>query len=265
MGRLWVGTSGYSYKHWAGGVFYPRGLPSGKWFRYYLSQFGTVELNVTFYRLPKPETFRNWRRNSPAGFRFFVKGSRYITHLKRLKAPAPALRALHEVVSPLKEKLAGVLWQLPPRFRRDDERLKRFLEALKKFKLGRQVFEFRDESWFNQETVDLLGKYGAAMCEADGHWPYGGFEVPKRVKTAYLRRHGVHPIRKYFGTYSDEQIARDARRAAELLRAGKEVFVYYNNDPEGYAPKDAKRLEAAASRLLGAGLKRERARGDSNA
>lgn len=241
MEKFHVGTSGYSYKDWKG-TFYPENLPAGKWFEFYEKRFSTVELNVTFYRLPKRIAFVHWYKRSPEDFLFFVKGSRYITHLKRLKDPKPSLKKFFSVVSPLKEKLAGVLWQFPSNFKEDAPRLEAFLEALAKYKVKRSVFEFRNETWLGDATQKLLKAYGAAYCHAD--WPpfYLTDPPPVVVPFVYVRRHGVKGTKKYRSFYSDAVLKKDAQKIRRWLGEGREVFAYFNNDYEGHAIQNADTL-----------------------
>ena len=240
--HCWIGTSGYIYDDWHGGVFYPKDIPQKKRFEYYASQFSTVELNVTFYRLPEKKIFRSWYERSPEGFLFFVKGSRLITHMKKLKGVHEPLGRFFESVSELKEKLAGVLWQFPPMFEKDLAILEAFLGELAKQPKTRHVFEFRHASWFDDETKQLLTRYGAVFCRAD--WP----EFSARFQSAvaepfvYLRRHGVTDKKKYSADYSDAFLRREAQFIRKKLKKHKEVFVFFNNDFGGRAPRDARKL-----------------------
>jgi uncharacterized protein YecE (DUF72 family) len=246
--KLWVGTSGYSYKHWKDGVFYPPGLPEREWFEFYQDRFPTVELNITFYSLPAVATFKSWHARAKPGFLFFVKGSRYITHLKRLKDPAGPLRRFFSRVRHLKEKMAGTLWQLPPRFKSDPARLQRFLKALARHPAGRVVLEFRDESWLNDDVTGLLRKAGAAYCFADLPDFYKRAAVPDVAPFVYVRRHG--PGKGLGPWYPERTVAEDAGRVRAWLREGKEAFVYYNNDGEGAAIRNALTLWERAIRPI---------------
>ncbi|MGD8351743.1 MAG: DUF72 domain-containing protein, partial [Nitrospirota bacterium] len=174
MPDVLVGTSGFSYRHWRG-TFYPEGLAQKNWLGYYCERFPTVELNVTFYRLPKEEAFRKWRSETPERFLFALKGSRFITHIKRLKDPADPLKTFMDRIRPLGPKIGVLLWQLPPNFKRDTERLKGFLKALRRYR-RRSVVEFRNESWLEGEVFDLLKDEGVGLCMAD--WPPFVDELP---------------------------------------------------------------------------------------
>jgi len=224
-----VGTSGWVYNHWRG-VFYPYDLPQYKWFEYYTKFFNAVELNVTFYRSIKKEVFKNWFKRSPEDFYFVVKGSRFITHIKKLKGK-DTLETFFDSCSELKYKLAGILWQLPPGFKKDLLRLEAFLENLKKFKM-RNIFEFRNKTWFTKETYDLLRNHNACLCIADSSlWP------KKKEITAdfiYLRFHGRDGI--YSANYSDKELKEWAEFALSIKR---DIFAFFNNDAFGFAVKNA--------------------------
>ena len=164
MPRLFIGTSGWNYPHWKN-RFYPRGLKQSEWLSYYARFFNCVELNVTFYRLVEKEVFQNWRKNTPRAFCFVAKGSRFITHIKRLKSVKEPLDLFLRNARGLGDKLAAILWQLPPSFKKDTPRIEIFLKQLKKTKI-RQVFEFRNDSWFDKEILSLLKEYNACLCIA---------------------------------------------------------------------------------------------------
>ena len=236
MPEVLIGCSGFSYDHWAHGVFYPEGLARSKWLGHYTKIFRTVELNVTFYRLPLEQTFAKWMRQTPDDFIAAVKGSRFITHIKKLKDPEEPLKRLFERVKPMREKIPVVLWQLPPTFRADAERLRQFVRALKAYKY-RHAFEFRNESWMNEEVTDILKKAGHALCMAD--WPPFLDDLPLTADFVYIRRHG-HGT--YGADYSPEDLKRDAERIRAYKRKGKDVYIYFNNDIQGFAPKNAREL-----------------------
>lgn len=237
MGGLYIGTSGFMYRHWRGN-FYPDGLAQNRWFIHYSSVFNTVELNVTFYRLPEKRTFEKWHSETPEGFVFSVKGSRYITHVKRLLSTAEPLGLFMDRASALKEKLGVVLWQLPPNFGKDAGRLRGFLKNLRRYKT-RNVFEFREESWFEKDIVSLLKEEGHAICSAD--WPPFADRPPVTSDMAYIRRHGHGG--SYDGCYSMKDLKSDARLIRRHLRDGLDVYVYFNNDVRGYAPRNALELK----------------------
>ncbi|MFA4875143.1 MAG: DUF72 domain-containing protein [bacterium] len=241
MSKIYIGTSGFSYEHWEDGVFYPPDLPRARQLEFYCEHFSTVELNVTFYRLPQKATFQSWRRRTPSEFCFAIKGSRYITHVKRLKEPGDSLRMLFENARPLLPKISVVLWQLPPRFRCDLDRLTLFVKLLKRRRSVRHAFEFRDESWFCEEVFELLGSAGMTVCRADR--PKFDVEFPLEQPFEYIRRHGPQSARLYGGCYSDDELRRDAEEIKRWAKSGKDVFIYFNNDAQGWAVKNAIRLK----------------------
>ncbi|RMG67732.1 MAG: DUF72 domain-containing protein [Nitrospirae bacterium] len=237
MAEVRVGCSGFMYNHWRG-VFYPEDIPKGKWFDYYTTRFDTVELNVTFYRLPKPSSFKRWYSNSPEGFCFSLKGSRLITHLKRLKGVEEPLENLLSLSSLLREKLSVMLWQFPPGMERDLQALEEFLKLLKKWKI-RSAFEFRNPSWIDREVTELLKHHGQSYCQAD--WPEFNLDLPVTADFIYIRRHGQGG--RYNSCYTDEQLKADAKRIRGYLKKGLDVYIYFNNDAHGYAPKNATTLK----------------------
>lgn len=197
--RARVGCSGWQYKHWRG-VFYPAELPASRWFEYYASQLDTVEINNTFYRLPEASTFAAWRKEAPRGFLYAVKASRFLTHMKKLKEPTEPLRRLFQRARRLQRTLGPVLYQLPPRWPVNLERLSAFVRALPK---GRQhVLEFREPSWYNDEVFALLERAGVTVCLHD----MAGSQTGKMAIGAlvYVRFHGPT---KYTGRY-DERVLR---------------------------------------------------------
>jgi uncharacterized protein YecE (DUF72 family) len=224
-----VGCSGWNYKHWRE-RFYPKGLPPARWLDLYAQRFDTVEVNATFYRLPRRETVARWVQQSPPGFVFAIKASRYLTHIKRLTDLGPGLRLFYERIEPLvrSPKLGPVLWQLPATFQRDDERLSNALTALPP---GRHCFEFRHPSWFVPEIEELLRSHGVALVIGDH--PARPFQT--RELTAdwtFVRFHaGATPD----GNYTEAQLEEWAQQLEAWRSDGIEAFVYFNNDWEGYA------------------------------
>lgn len=228
---LRIGCSGFNYPHWRG-PFYPEHLSQRRWFSHYFSVFSCVELNVTFYRLLPARTFEKWHDETPENFVFAVKGSRYITHVKWLVDPEEPLRRFFDGALALREKLAAVLWQLPPHFSLNLERLDNFLRCCRNYPV-RHVLEFRHESWATDEVVDLCRRHNAAMCLADAP----GFLVhaPLTADFVYIRRHGLEG--RYNSCYTREELAADARQIRSFLTGGRDVQIYFNNDYMGYAPK----------------------------
>ncbi|WP_322520670.1 DUF72 domain-containing protein [Guyparkeria halophila] len=213
-------------------------MPTAEWLSFYARHFSSVEINATFYRLPSPETLATWRDAVPADFRFAVKASRYITHLKKLKDPQSSIAAFFERIDRLGDRLGPILFQLPPRWHANIERLSAFLDALPDG--YRYAFEFRDPSWWDAAVTDLLAKQGAAFCVFDLDGQTSPF-----IETAdfvYLRWHGA--AGPYRGGYSDAQLRSLAQRFRGWLGEGRAIHAYFDNDTEAQAPRDAKRLRA---------------------
>lgn len=236
--HIHIGTSGYAYGHWGDGVFYPGETPQKQWLEYYARHLTSVELNVTFYRLPDTSVFRSWRERTPRSFTFALKGSRYLTHIKRLKDCREPLARFMRHASALREKLRVVLWQLHPRMKVDTERLAAFCDLLKSSAAARRVrhaFEFRHESWFREEVYELLREHDCALCIAHSpHWPRPEIVTADFV---YLRFHGGE--RLYGSNYSEGELREWAAKARAWLKKGNDVYAYFNNDAQGYAVKNA--------------------------
>jgi uncharacterized protein YecE (DUF72 family) len=249
-GRLLVGTSGYVYPHWRGRL-YPPGLAVRQWLSFYARHFDTVELNNPFYRLPARSAFQGWRQSVDARFVFAVKASRYLTHLKRLKAARAPLDRLLRRVRLLGPTLGPVLFQLPPNFHADISRLRAFLGVLARQRhvTGlRAVLEVRHASWLGAETIDLLGKAGVALCLHDTRGqPVTG---PVTAAFVYVRRHGTGPL--YGGSYPEARLRLDAARIRIWLADGLDVYVYFNNDRGGAAVRNALRLRGLLGQEAGA-------------
>ena len=236
-GEAHIGTSGWHYDHWQG-PFYPDDLPAENWLSYYTDRYETVEVNNAFYQLPEPETLRQWRAGTPENFTFSVKASRYITHRKKLKDPDEPVKGFLERVDLLQEKLGPILFQLPPHWNYDGERLQSFLGILP---TGyRYTFEFRDPSWFNEQAYEALAKHNAAFCM----YHLAGRLSPKEITTdwVYVRLHG--PDGAYKGKYGKEELAGWAGAFSTWLDQGKTVYCYFDNDQRGYAVQNASELRA---------------------
>src|SRR3954452_7433190 len=237
MKPVHAGCSGWNYAHWRE-VVYPKGLPQRMWLEHYARLFDTVEVNTTFYRLPSRQMVAGWAEHSPPGFVFAVKASRYLTHVKRLTEMESGVERFYERIEPLVEagKLGPVLWQLPPTFRRDDERLSSALAALPE---GRHCFEFRHETWFAPEVYELLRRHGVALVIGDHpQRPYGAHELT--AGWTFVRFH--YGARGRNGNYSDRELAEWAARIT-AWRKEVEVWAYFNNDWNGYAVRNGLTLE----------------------
>ena len=234
-GRARVGCSGWQYRHWRES-FYSSAGSLARWFDYYASIFDTVEINNSFYRLPEAITFARWGERAPAGFVFAVKASRFLTHMKKLKEPEAPLQRIFDRVPQLGPHLGPILYQLPPGWKVDRSRLEHFLQALPRD--FRHVLEFRDPSWYADDVLELLRAHDVALClhdmrgSATGRMRVGSF--------AYVRFHG--PTGQYSGGYSDDRLLEWADWLASEQRDGSDIYVYFNNDVGGHAPRDALRL-----------------------
>lgn len=231
-GRLHIGTSGWCYGAWRG-TFYPPGLPESEWLAYYAGRLKSVEINNTFYQLPTQATLRGWREAVPRDFVFSVKASRFITHMKKLREAEDALVNFIACVGALAPKLGPVLFQLPPRWRVDPDRLALFLEALP---AGyRYAFEFRDPSWWVAEVYELLAGHGAAFCIHD----LGGVLSPGEITSdiVYVRLHG--PDGPYRGSYHRAALAGWMDSLSAWADEGRTIHCYFDNDQAGYAALNA--------------------------
>jgi len=237
--KIFIGTSGFVYDHWSNGVFYPPDIPKTKWFEYYSQYFNTVEINSTFYRLPSLKTFSNWYNRTPKDFVFVLKGSRYITHIRKLTDCLEPVKTFFKMAKALKEKLVMVLWQLPPGFSKDKFKLNDFSILLKRFLPILNVFEFRNKSWFCREIYDFLQDNNLGLCHTD--WPGIPKDLPLTSSFLYLRRHGSQG--SYSSSYSSRELKSDASKILKHNKHGKEAFVFFNNDAYGYAIKNAMTLK----------------------
>jgi uncharacterized protein YecE (DUF72 family) len=240
-----VGCSGWNYAHWRNGVFYPPRCPARLWLDYYARHFDTVEVNATFYRLPTAKAVQGWVDQAPDDFCFAVKMSRYVTHVKRLRDLPPSLELFYGRIEPLvrSPKLGPVLWQLPPTFRRDDARL---AEALAQLPPGRHCFEFRHPSWFADEVMALLREHDVALVIGDRPEVNAFQTHDLTADWTFVRFHAGTRGRR--GNYSERELEEWAERL--LSWPVREAFVYFNNDWEGFAIRNALRLRE----LLGATL-----------
>ena len=250
--QLRVGCSGWNYKSWKG-RFYPADLPASRWLQHYLTVFDTVEVNNTFYRLPEAETFAGWREQTPASFVMAVKASRFLTHMKRLREPEEPLERLFSRAAELGTRLGPVLYQLPGNFSIDLARLEGFLRALpqrptpRARRLLQHVIEFRHPSWYVGDTYRLLEAHGVTLCLHDK----AGAEVsePFVGPVVYVRFHGTNG--HYHGSYGTAALTRWACRLTEAWRSGREVYAYFNNDPDATATRNALTLRSLVDERLG--------------
>lgn len=233
--ELRIGTSGWHYKHWVG-AFYPTKWPASKMLAYYVERFDTVELNNSFYRLPPEAALANWRDSTPPDFCFAVKGSRFITHMKKLKDPELALERFFQRADILGPKLGPILFQLPPHWELDLDRFRHFLSVLPAH--HRYGFEFRNPTWNTPEVLRELNRHNCAYCAFD----LAGYQSPIEITAdfTYIRLHG--PGGKYQGSYSEDALAGWAGRIRAWQKTLKGVYVYFDNDQAGYAPENARKL-----------------------
>ncbi|MFO7593577.1 MAG: DUF72 domain-containing protein [Pseudomonadota bacterium] len=236
-----IGTSGWSYSHWKG-PFYPADIRNDDMLGFYCEHFRTVEINNSFYHLPHADTLRHWYEETPGDFVFSVKASRYITHMKKLKDPKQSLHGLLERIPVLGEKLGPILFQLPPRWHCNQERLARFLDGLSNE--FRYTFEFRDPSWLEPEIYELLSRHNAAFCI----YELDGFISPREVTAdfVYIRLHG--PGGPYQGDYDNRTLAGWAGAFHAWREQGKEIYCYFDNDEAGNAARNAEALAGMLER-----------------
>lgn len=233
---LHVGTSGWQYRHWRG-RFYPEKLPAREWLDHYAQRFATVEINNTFYRLPPRETFEGWAKRFPSDFAIAMKASRYLTHIKRLREPEEPVQRLLDNAAPLGARLGPVLVQLPPNLEAEPGRLDETLHAFgQRAPQVRVAVEPRHPTWWTDETRAVLERHGAALCLADR----GSHPITPIWRTAtwgYVRFHfgRAHP----WGCYGRSALSTWVERICECWGPDDDVYVYFNNDMEGCAIRDA--------------------------
>jgi uncharacterized protein YecE (DUF72 family) len=257
-----VGTSGWHYDHWAG-HFYPADLPKDKWLEYYAQHFDTVELNNTFYHLPKEQSLKRWHTITPKNFVYAVKASRYITHIKKLKDVSEELTRFLDLAALLGKKLGTILYQLPPSLHKDLNRLESFMQVLHsvilsgaqqseeslsrrpdsssafgRLRMTNSVFEFRHESWYCEDTYELLRRFGVGFCIHD----LPGLESPRIITgdIIYVRFHGT--TGRYSGCYSKTQLRNWTKWLKDRAKDVRGIYVYFNNDANAYAVRNAKEL-----------------------
>jgi uncharacterized protein YecE (DUF72 family) len=234
-GRAYVGVSGWNYSDWS--VFYS-GCAPGERLARCVRHFDAIEVNGTFYRLQSRETFARWRKQTPADFRFTIKGHRYLTHRLKLTHALESIRIQRDPARGLGDKLAAVVWQLPDNFQCDMARLETFVRALRNWRTTRHAIEFRHRSWFDPEVAACLAADRIAVCQSDApDWP-----LWKTVTTdlVYVRLHGHTKL--YASRYADSELRTWARRVKRWQRENRDVHVYFDNTARGQAPRDAARL-----------------------
>ena len=246
-GSVRIGCSGWQYRHWRG-TFYPSTLTQARWFAHYALHFDTVEINNTFYRLPEPATFVKWREQAPRQFLYAVKASRFLTHMKKLKDPRDPLLRFFDSARHLGSHLGPILYQLPPRWPLDLERLETFLRVVRDvWPYPVHAIEFREPSWQDDRVHALLKQYQVALClhdmkgSATSRMTVGPF--------VYVRFHGVE---RYGGAYDDVSLDDWSDWLTARAAGGLDVYAYFNNDIGGHAPRDALRLRQRVQRRLAA-------------
>jgi len=238
MRKIYIGCSGWSYKHWVG-RYYPKKLASKKWLDFYKNDFNTVEVNMTFYRFPNPNVILSWHKRTPKDFKFTFKGNKLITHTKRLNEIDDLVNRFQELISLIKDKLGCVLWQLPPSIHcsnKNIELIENFLVLLEK--KNNNVIEFRHKSWWRKETRELLKKYNASFCSVSALSFPAEFLVVNNL--GYVRFHGST------GWYSHNYIEEELKNWAKKINSEKKwktLYCYFNNDYMAYAPKNARKLK----------------------
>ncbi len=241
-GRIWIGTSGWVYPSWRDELY--KGIPRRRWLEHASRTFETLEINGSFYSQIRPETYARWRDETPDGFRFSLKGHRFVTHYKRLRDVDDSIARLRDQASALGDKLANVVWQLPARMAFDEVRLEGFLSSLRRrWRKVRHAIEPRHASWETDEVAERLRNAGFAVAISDAP-DFPMWEIAT-TDIVYVRLHGH--TRKYASKYSPASLRRWAAAARRWAREGRDVFLYFDNDAEGAAVKNA----LALRRLLG--------------
>lgn len=235
-GYVYIGTSGWNYDAWRDPFYH--GATKKTWLRFCAERFSAIEVNATFYRLQRRETFQRWRDETPPEFRFAIKAHRYLTHNKKLNDPLPAIHTERERAQGLGDKLAAVVWQLPANFHKNLDRLERFADALQTWSRPRHAIEFRHTSWFDDAVATCLHRHGIAICQSDAaDWP-----LWERVTTdlVYIRLHGH--AQTYASDYGENALRAWAQKIARWRGESRAVHVYFDNDAQCRAPFNALRL-----------------------
>ncbi len=233
---VYVGTSGWNYDHWKDCFF--SGVRRQEWLQFYAARFDAVEVNATFYRRLDYNTYKKWRNTTPDYFRFCIKANRYLTHSKKLNDPLSAVCEERDRARALGQKLAVVVWQLPITFRKNAERFRTFAKALDHWRYARHAIEFRHRSWFDDEVADCLRHHRIAVCQSDAaDWPLWDAATTDIV---YIRLHGH--TRTYVSRYNKRSLDRWLKKIEVWASERRDVHVYFDNDADGAAPRDALRL-----------------------
>ncbi len=234
-GKIHIGTSGWHYEHWIG-TYYPEKIKGKEKIEYYQKDFQTVEINNTFYEIPEDKTFKDWKNAVPEDFVFAVKASRYITHMKKLIVDHESLDRFFSGIENLEKKVGAILFQLPPKWNVNRDRLEKFIQELPKNR--RYAFEFRDHSWYDDSVYQLLEENNCSFCIYD----LAGHQSPIKVTAdfVYIRLHG--PGDKYKGKYYKPTLEKWADRCRDWQQDRKDVFLYFDNDEDGNAAFNAKEL-----------------------
>jgi uncharacterized protein YecE (DUF72 family) len=243
---IYIGTSGWSYKHWIG-IFYPKDLKTANWLPFYAERFKITEINASFYRLLKLQTTETWAKQVPKDFMFCPKMSRYLTHMKKLNEPEESFQKFFHVFAPLKRKLGPVLIQLPSLLGFNAEKAEHLFKLCKKsYSYYRFALEVRHNTWLGEESISLMKKYNIAfvISQSRTSFPYAELVTSENI---YVRFHG--PEKLYASSYSDEQLQKFAQLFKQWYKKGHSVWAFFNNDVFGYAFQDAKRLEKMIAEL----------------
>lgn len=244
MAHIRVGLSGWSYANWRG-AFYPAALSSREYLAFYAREFVTTEINSSFYHFPRPQTYERWAEQVPDGFVFAVKANRLLTHTRRLQEVEASWQRLAQAARALRSHCGPILFQFPPSFQREEQRLADFLQLARESAAElRLVCEFRHASWFTEETYRLLRRYGVALCLADSA-RYPRHDV-LTADFAYCRLHGRPEL--FASPYPEAELERAARQLQAYSDAGADVYVYFNNTKEGHAIDNARTLLALLGR-----------------
>lgn len=238
-GKVYIGTSGWSYKHWKS-LYYPEKMKSTDWLTYYANEFNITEINTGFYHLPKEQTVLNWADKTPKRFRFCPKISRYITHMKQLNDPEEPLQRFFEVFAPIKKQLGPVLIQLPPRSSFNYDKTEHFFKVLyRDYKAYDFALEVRHDTWMQKEALDLMTKYDIAfvISQSGVGFPYAEYVTARNI---YIRFHG--PGKLYASLYTDEDMKAYAKKIRKWTKEGHNVWAFFNNDLFGHAITNAKML-----------------------